>query len=365
MVDDLDGAVGPAVDAVDVADEAHRGLVVRHRDVDAEAELHPDGLRVGRDGALEVGQQDRRAAGAVPGGLLGLAAGGVDRLAERPREQVVPGCRRVVPPGADPGPVERLEGAVDGGPEGEPPAGHLARQALHVAEGVPARARRVGRERGVALARRQRQRGEVGGSGGVDHGAIIPPARATLAVTARDARACTPAPTCARARGIAGNSVAAPLTGCHLLAEGPRRPDRRGSSGRRHMGSARSYICRACGTSFMARDGGGFLFDLLHCDACGATASVTHKELGDVHLGFVKGLPGPYAVARAELDAPDQGRVPGRAADEGPVPRSCRGDARRVRVRRPLPLRRAGPLPGVPVHRRAVGRRPRRRDDVH
>ena len=68
------------------------------------------------------------------------------------------------------------------------------------------------------------------------------------------------------------------------------------------MGSASSYICRACGAHFMARSGGGFFFDLLHCDTCGATKSVSHQELGDVHLGFVKGLPGPYAVARAAMD---------------------------------------------------------------
>ena len=68
------------------------------------------------------------------------------------------------------------------------------------------------------------------------------------------------------------------------------------------MGSASSYICRACGAHFMARSGGGFFFDMLHCDTCGATKEVGHRELGDVHLGFVKGLPGPYAVARAAMD---------------------------------------------------------------
>jgi hypothetical protein len=52
----------------------------------------------------------------------------------------------------------------------------------------------------------------------------------------------------------------------------------------------------------MARGGGGFFFDLLHCDACGATESVSHQDLGDMHLGFVKGLPGPYAVSRMRLD---------------------------------------------------------------
>ena len=78
------------------------------------------------------------------------------------------------------------------------------------------------------------------------------------------------------------------------------------------MGSAESYICRTCGTHFMARDGGGFMFDLLHCDTCGATTSGSHQELGDIHLGFVKGLPGPYAVARAAMDRRIQAEYPGR-----------------------------------------------------
>jgi hypothetical protein len=77
------------------------------------------------------------------------------------------------------------------------------------------------------------------------------------------------------------------------------------------MGTAYSYICRACGERFMATDGGGFMFDLLHCDTCGATTSVSHQELGEIHLGFVKGLPGPYAVARAAMDRRIQAEYPG------------------------------------------------------
>ena len=62
----------------------------------------------------------------------------------------------------------------------------------------------------------------------------------------------------------------------------------------------------------MARRGGGFFFDLLQCDKCGKDRSVSHEELGDVHLGFVKGLPGPYAVARAEMDRRIQAEYPGK-----------------------------------------------------
>ena len=82
---------------------------------------------------------------------------------------------------------------------------------------------------------------------------------------------------------------------------------------RRHtMGSSSSYICKACGRHFGVRSGGGFFFDLLHCDACGAATSVSHQELGDVHLGFVKGLPGPYALARAAMDRQIQAEYPGK-----------------------------------------------------
>jgi hypothetical protein len=77
------------------------------------------------------------------------------------------------------------------------------------------------------------------------------------------------------------------------------------------MGSASGHICRACGARFTARSGGGFYFDLLHCDRCGRTATVGHQELGDIHLRFVKGLPGPYAVSRAKMDGRIQREYPG------------------------------------------------------
>jgi hypothetical protein len=68
------------------------------------------------------------------------------------------------------------------------------------------------------------------------------------------------------------------------------------------MGSASGFICRDCGTRFMARSGGGFYFDLLHCATCGKERRVPHQELGEIHLRFVKGLPGPYAVSRTAMD---------------------------------------------------------------
>jgi hypothetical protein len=77
------------------------------------------------------------------------------------------------------------------------------------------------------------------------------------------------------------------------------------------VGTSSGYICKSCGTRFSARDGGGFFFDLLHCDRCGKAASVGHQELGDIHLRFVKGLKVPYALARAAMDRRIQQEYPG------------------------------------------------------
>ena len=68
------------------------------------------------------------------------------------------------------------------------------------------------------------------------------------------------------------------------------------------MGQATGQTCTVCGTRFGLREGGGFFFDMLHCDVCGQPKHVGHQELGDIHFGFVKGLPGPYAVARSKMD---------------------------------------------------------------
>ena len=59
------------------------------------------------------------------------------------------------------------------------------------------------------------------------------------------------------------------------------------------MGFASGQICKVCGTSFRVQDGGGFFFDMLHCDTCGEAKSVGHVDLGDIHFGFVKGLGRP------------------------------------------------------------------------
>jgi hypothetical protein len=77
------------------------------------------------------------------------------------------------------------------------------------------------------------------------------------------------------------------------------------------MGSASGFICKACGARFTVSSGGGFYFDLVHCDTCGASRTVGHQELGDIHLRFVKGLPGPFAVSRAAMDRQIQREYPG------------------------------------------------------
>ena len=78
------------------------------------------------------------------------------------------------------------------------------------------------------------------------------------------------------------------------------------------MGRATGHICRACKTRFRVKHGGGFFFDLLHCDRCGRAQSVGHEELGDIHLRFVKGLGRPYTVGRTAMDRRIQREYPGK-----------------------------------------------------
>ena len=68
------------------------------------------------------------------------------------------------------------------------------------------------------------------------------------------------------------------------------------------VGSKYGAICGACGRKFSVSEGGGFTFHLLRCDRCGATREMSFEELGEVHLRYLKGLPGPYAIASAEHD---------------------------------------------------------------
>lgn len=73
------------------------------------------------------------------------------------------------------------------------------------------------------------------------------------------------------------------------------------------MGYSSEATCRACGHTFTVSKGGGFAFHLLRCDRCGRERSVSFEELGEAHLRYRKGLPGPYSIATQEGD--DQGRT--------------------------------------------------------
>ena len=82
-----------------------------------------------------------------------------------------------------------------------------------------------------------------------------------------------------------------------------------------HHGKCNELHLQGLRNALRGRIGGGFFFDLLHCDTCGKAQSVSHEELGEIHLGFVKGLPGPYAVARAAMDR-RSGGLPGQGAHQ-------------------------------------------------
>ena len=68
------------------------------------------------------------------------------------------------------------------------------------------------------------------------------------------------------------------------------------------MGSGHQARCLECAESFVVNRGGGFFFHMLRCDQCGQTKSIGFDELGELHLRYLKGLSGPYAMISAERD---------------------------------------------------------------
>jgi len=60
--------------------------------------------------------------------------------------------------------------------------------------------------------------------------------------------------------------------------------------------------CHDCGEKFTADDGGGFIFHLVRCDKCGKTRSISHDELGELHVRYVKGLHIPFSIATSKAD---------------------------------------------------------------
>jgi len=68
------------------------------------------------------------------------------------------------------------------------------------------------------------------------------------------------------------------------------------------MGHQFEAKCLDCGAISTVLKGGGFVFHLLHCDTCGETTSICFDDLGELHLRYLKGLPGPYCIATSEHD---------------------------------------------------------------
>lgn len=68
------------------------------------------------------------------------------------------------------------------------------------------------------------------------------------------------------------------------------------------MGECSGARCLDCGEPFTVSSGGGFGFHLVRCDACGVEKSIGFDELAELHLRYLKGLSGPYAMITAEHD---------------------------------------------------------------
>jgi hypothetical protein len=83
------------------------------------------------------------------------------------------------------------------------------------------------------------------------------------------------------------------------------------------LGQGFEARCRKCRQKFGVSVGGGFTFHLLRCDQCGATKSISFRDIGEPHLRYIKGLAGPYCVATAESDARIQQEYPGEPLSEG------------------------------------------------
>jgi hypothetical protein len=69
------------------------------------------------------------------------------------------------------------------------------------------------------------------------------------------------------------------------------------------MGAQSPAKCLDCQKKFTVSRGGGFSFHLVRCGECGKTKGIQFDELGELHLRYLKGLPGPYSIATAEHDA--------------------------------------------------------------
>ena len=82
------------------------------------------------------------------------------------------------------------------------------------------------------------------------------------------------------------------------------------------MGSILGAICAKCGAKFQYSRGGGFVFHLLRCDACGMEKEISFEDLGVVHKSYIKGLRGPYSSVSADHDEKIQKNFPGEPMSE-------------------------------------------------
>ena len=82
------------------------------------------------------------------------------------------------------------------------------------------------------------------------------------------------------------------------------------------MGRQYDAKCKKCGKKFTVRDGGGFIFHLLHCDKCGREKSISFDEIGEPHLRYIKGLDIPYCIATSKHDEDIQKNYPGEPLSE-------------------------------------------------
>jgi len=76
------------------------------------------------------------------------------------------------------------------------------------------------------------------------------------------------------------------------------------------MGESHEARCLECGCQFIASEGGGFFFHLLHCEQCGEERSIGFDELGELHLRYLKSLPNRHCVVSREHDAYVRVHVP-------------------------------------------------------
>ena len=97
------------------------------------------------------------------------------------------------------------------------------------------------------------------------------------------------------------------------------------------MGHEFSAECTSCHSNFTVSEGGGFSFHLLRCEECGKDKSVGFEQLGEIHLRYLKGLPGPYAVVSTEADKHVRENYKGEPLSEDEYHRAVESSLRKCR----------------------------------